>query len=240
MRSSSATAMLHALSKPSAILIGWMPRSRRDDADSRSAPARTARRARGGSQCVPPRRETKRRRGESGGRTDNARRAVADLVVLRLGELDEELCDLVLDLHLAHDGGAVVGDGDVAVWRDHDLVEAARAERRLDDVAHGARGEDVRLEGLEAVHARLLLLVAYDDERPTVLRVGGERRREGEEEREGRGEVDEEGERGQPGRARERAREMRAHLVDSILCVGRETLHVGLGRCRRRTRASWR
>lgn len=71
-----------------------------------------------------------------GQHTDNTRGAVADLVVLRLGHLDEQLGDLVLDLHLGEDGRAVVGDGDVAVGGDEDLVEPARAERRLDDVCH--------------------------------------------------------------------------------------------------------
>lgn len=41
IRSSSATATEHARSNPSAILIGWIPRSRRAVADSSRAPART-------------------------------------------------------------------------------------------------------------------------------------------------------------------------------------------------------
>ena len=100
---------------------------------------------------------------QSAGEDDDAGGAVTDLVVLRFRQFDEELCDLVFDLHLAHDGRAVVGDGDVAVGRDHDLVEAARAEAGLDDVADCPRGEDVRLERLDPVQSGLFTLVADDN-----------------------------------------------------------------------------
>jgi len=42
VRSSSATATAQARSKPSAILMGWIPRSSRDSEAERRAPARTA------------------------------------------------------------------------------------------------------------------------------------------------------------------------------------------------------
>jgi hypothetical protein len=51
-----------------------------------------------------------------GERTDNTGSSVSNLVVLALGELDEELCDLVLDLHLAEDRGTIVGDCDITIW----------------------------------------------------------------------------------------------------------------------------
>ena len=51
---------------------------------------------------------------------------VADLVILRSRELHEQLADLVLHLHLLQDGGAVVGDGDVAVAALEDLVHTLR------------------------------------------------------------------------------------------------------------------
>jgi len=52
---------------------------------------------------------------ERGRRTDNTSGSVTNLVVLALGELYEELCDLVLDFHLAEDCGTIVCDGDIAV-----------------------------------------------------------------------------------------------------------------------------
>ena len=55
--------------------------------------------------------------------TNHASGAVANLVVLAARQLHEQLCDLVLDPHLRQDGCAVVGDGDVAVGRDQDLVQ---------------------------------------------------------------------------------------------------------------------
>lgn len=51
----------------------------------------------------------------------------------------------MVDLHVREDSRAIVRDVDVSVGRDEDLVEASRAERRLDDVGDGAGGEDVAL-----------------------------------------------------------------------------------------------
>lgn len=53
--------------------------------------------------------------------------AVTNLVILGLGQLNEQLCDVVRDLHLGKNGGAVVCYGDVAVGGDEDLVESTRA-----------------------------------------------------------------------------------------------------------------
>lgn len=100
----------------------------------------------------------------SGVRTNDACRAVADLVVLALGELYEEFCDLMLDLHLTEDCRAIVCDGDVAIWRDEDFVETCDLDVMLiacthegehtawskgcaDDVCDCSRGEDVGLDG---------------------------------------------------------------------------------------------
>mmetsp|Transcript_32272 Transcript_32272/g.79948 ORF Transcript_32272/g.79948 Transcript_32272/m.79948 type:complete len:351 (+) Transcript_32272:698-1750(+) len=55
---------------------------------------------------------------------NDARRAVANLVVLRLGQLDEELADLVVDAHLLQDGGTIVRDGHIAVGALEHLVHA--------------------------------------------------------------------------------------------------------------------
>lgn len=56
--------------------------------------------------------------------TNNAGRSVADFLVLALGQLDKQLCDLVLHLHLAENRCAVVGDCYFAIGGDEDLVEA--------------------------------------------------------------------------------------------------------------------
>ena len=59
-------------------------------------------------------------------RTDYTGGSITDLVVLRFGQLNEELCDLVLNLHLAEDRRAVVCDGDVSIGGDKNFVEAWR------------------------------------------------------------------------------------------------------------------
>ena len=48
---------------------------------------------------------------------------LTDFVVLRLGQLHHELGDLVLNIHFVHDGGAVVGNGDVTIGTHHDFVQ---------------------------------------------------------------------------------------------------------------------
>jgi hypothetical protein len=43
----------------------------------------------------------------------------------------------MLDLHLTKNRGSVVGDGDISVRRDHDLIGlTSRTQRGLDDVGH--------------------------------------------------------------------------------------------------------
>mmetsp|Transcript_27203 Transcript_27203/g.92600 ORF Transcript_27203/g.92600 Transcript_27203/m.92600 type:complete len:580 (+) Transcript_27203:51-1790(+) len=103
------------------------------------------------------------------GEHDDARRAVADLVVLGLRQLDQEPGHLVLDGHLVQDRRAVVRDRDVAVGAHHHLVHALGAQGRAQDVAHGPRGHDVVLLRLQALDAALLLLLLQDDEGPPVL-----------------------------------------------------------------------
>mmetsp|Transcript_30051 Transcript_30051/g.103833 ORF Transcript_30051/g.103833 Transcript_30051/m.103833 type:complete len:565 (-) Transcript_30051:9-1703(-) len=79
-------------------------------------------------------------------------RAVARLNVLRLGQLHEHLRRRVLDFHLGEDGGAVVGDDDLAVAGLDHLVHTARAQRRANRVGNALGGHDVR-------HAHILLLL---------------------------------------------------------------------------------
>jgi len=71
-------------------------------------------------------------------------RAVADFLLLRLGDLDDHLGGGVLDVHLAQDGRPVVRDDDVAVVRDEHLVHAARAECRPYGFGDRFAGVDVR------------------------------------------------------------------------------------------------
>lgn len=113
---------------------------------------------------------------QGAGEDDDAGGAVADLIVLGLGELDEQLGDVVGDFHLGEDGGAVICDGDVAVGGDEDLVQTARAlrvvsqraappwvgayQRCLDQVRDCLGGQNVRLDRLVAVLPLLLALAA--------------------------------------------------------------------------------
>ena len=94
---------------------------------------------------------------ERAGENHDTGGAVTDLVVLRLGELHQQLGDVVRDLHFLQNGRAIVCYCDVAVRGDDDLVEAARPEGGLDDVRDGAGGENV---GLDSFAAKLALLLA--------------------------------------------------------------------------------
>ena len=80
---------------------------------------------------------------ELGGDDDDRGGAVADLVVLELGQIDQDAGGGMLHLELAEDGGAVVGDEDVADVVDEHLVEADGSQGRLDDVGHGEGGRYV-------------------------------------------------------------------------------------------------
>lgn len=95
---------------------------------------------------------------EGASKNHNTGGAVTDLVVLRLGELYQQLGDVVRDLHLLQNGCAIVCYCDVAVGGNEDLVEAARPKGGLDDVRNGTGGEDVRLDGFAAELALLLAL----------------------------------------------------------------------------------
>src|SRR4029077_8918278 len=90
------------------------------------------------------------------------RRAVAGDVVGRRGDLTHELSALVLedvlDLDLASDGHAVVGDRRGAELLVEDHVAAAGAERDLDRVGDGVNARLQRLAGRRVV---LELLVSH-------------------------------------------------------------------------------
>eukprot|EP00050_Salpingoeca_kvevrii_P010683 m.9769 g.9769 ORF g.9769 m.9769 type:complete len:527 (-) comp3015_c0_seq2:171-1751(-) len=65
---------------------------------------------------------------ESASKDDDAGGAVTNLIVLALGKLDHELGNLVADIKVLEDSGAVVGDSDLAVGADENLVKAAWAQ----------------------------------------------------------------------------------------------------------------
>ena len=66
----------------------------------------------------------------------------------------------MLDLEELEDGGAVVGDGDVADVVDEHLVEPHRSQAGLDDVGDGGGGQDVLRP-----HIRACLPLAGEAER---------------------------------------------------------------------------
>jgi len=98
---------------------------------------------------------------------DRARRAVAGLVLLRLGDLDDHLGGRVVDVHRLQDGDAVVRDGDVAHRVDEHLVHPFRPERRTYGLGDAARRGDVVLLCVTVLDA--LGVVAHDDHRLTLL-----------------------------------------------------------------------
>mmetsp|Transcript_6616 Transcript_6616/g.16680 ORF Transcript_6616/g.16680 Transcript_6616/m.16680 type:complete len:391 (+) Transcript_6616:475-1647(+) len=65
---------------------------------------------------------------ESAGQDHHAGGAIADLCVLALAQLHQQLGHLVLHLHVVQDGGAIVADGHLAVGTHQHLVHAARAQ----------------------------------------------------------------------------------------------------------------
>lgn len=119
------------------------------------------------------------------GQHDNTSGSVTNLVILRLGQLDQQLCYVIRDLHLLQDGGAIVGDCDIAVGGDENLVETARTEGSLDKVGDGAGGEDVRLDSFVAV-LTLLLALAERKGKLLVIVLGGQHHGDGR----GQGEMD--------------------------------------------------
>mmetsp|Transcript_24712 Transcript_24712/g.53848 ORF Transcript_24712/g.53848 Transcript_24712/m.53848 type:complete len:310 (-) Transcript_24712:56-985(-) len=108
---------------------------------------------------------------QSAGQNDDARGAIANLVILRGRQLDHQLANLIGNLHLSQDGGTVVGDGNVAVGTDHDLVHALGSQGGPDDAGDGPSGKDVGLGGLDALDSSLGLLLLQNDEGPTVFIV---------------------------------------------------------------------
>ena len=76
---------------------------------------------------------------------------------------------MICDLHLAHDGRAIIRYCNIAIGGYEDLVEAARTKRGFDDRGDGAGGDDVGFDCFDAVGAFLLALISDDDEGSAVL-----------------------------------------------------------------------
>mmetsp|Transcript_8408 Transcript_8408/g.28854 ORF Transcript_8408/g.28854 Transcript_8408/m.28854 type:complete len:250 (+) Transcript_8408:2057-2806(+) len=91
----------------------------------------------------------------------HSRRAVPDLVVLRPAQLHQQLADLVFHLHLLQDSRTVVGYGQVPVRALKHLVHSLGPQARAKDPSHRAGRQDVRLLGLQTLHALFGLGVLF-------------------------------------------------------------------------------
>merc|ERR1719341_1097932 len=100
--------------------------------------------------------------------------SITNFVVLRLRELDHQFGHLMINVHHLEDGGSVVGDSDVSIRADHQLVQPFGAKAGLQDVGHRLGSQDVRLDGIAASQPGLLHLVLEDHEGPAEL-VKGQR-----------------------------------------------------------------
>ncbi len=49
-------------------------------------------------------------------RTDDTSSSISNFLILAFGQLNQQLCDLVLDFHLTENRCAVIGDCYFAVW----------------------------------------------------------------------------------------------------------------------------
>ena len=83
---------------------------------------------------------------ESTSQNYDSRGSVTDLVVLRLGELDHELGDFVIDVHVLEDCGAIIGDGHIAVRADHQLIQTFWPQRCLERICHAPSCKNVWLQ----------------------------------------------------------------------------------------------
>lgn len=61
--------------------------------------------------------------GERRVRTNYTGSAIPDLIILALGQLYEQLGDLVLDLHLAEDSRTIIRNSDLAIRGDEDFIQ---------------------------------------------------------------------------------------------------------------------
>jgi hypothetical protein len=57
------------------------------------------------------------------GKDNDTSGTISNLVILRFGKLYQKFCNVVRDLHLRQDSGAIIGHGNVTVWRNQNLVQ---------------------------------------------------------------------------------------------------------------------
>lgn len=75
---------------------------------------------------------------------------ISNLVILNLGDVDQNLRGGVVERDALEDGRAVVGDRDLACGgRMQDFVHSFRSESRLDEVSEGERSDKGGETGLE-------------------------------------------------------------------------------------------
>jgi hypothetical protein len=79
---------------------------------------------------------------ELSGENDNGGGSITDLSVLDLGEFAEDLGGGVSDLNLLKNGGAIIGDHDIADFIDKHLVETLGTEGSFNDVSEGGDSLD--------------------------------------------------------------------------------------------------
>lgn len=56
--------------------------------------------------------------------TNNTGSAITNFVILTLGQLHQQLGDLMFDLHLIQDSGTIIGYGDITIRRNKNLVQS--------------------------------------------------------------------------------------------------------------------
>merc|ERR1719188_2009133 len=93
----------------------------------------------------------------------------SNLVILRLRQLNHQFCHLVINIHLFEDGGTVIGDGDVSIRGDHQLVQTLGPKTGLEDLTDGLGSDDVGLDGLGSRHPVHLVLILQDQEGTSKL-----------------------------------------------------------------------
>lgn len=101
---------------------------------------------------------------EAAGEDNDGGCAITDFIVHGLGEIDKKLGDLMLNVHLLHDCSTIVGDGDLVVWGNNDLIETAGAKGCLEDGCRGRGSLDVSTEGFDTAETLLGALITNDNE----------------------------------------------------------------------------
>mmetsp|Transcript_29972 Transcript_29972/g.45143 ORF Transcript_29972/g.45143 Transcript_29972/m.45143 type:complete len:255 (+) Transcript_29972:1049-1813(+) len=104
---------------------------------------------------------------------NDASGAIANLVVLRLGQLHQELGDVMGHVHLFQDSGSIVRDQDIPIRSDNHLVHALWSHGASNGFADRLGGEDVGLVCLCSLQSLLSLLLLQDDEWVAVF-IDGE------------------------------------------------------------------